>query len=147
MDEIDRQIVALLQQDARSTFRAIGGEVGLSAPAVKRRVDRLVDDGVVTGFRAVLSPAAQGWTTTAFVELFAEPRTPPERIRTGLTKHPEVVGAWTVTGGSDALVQVRVAGTSHLEQVLERIRREPFVTQTRSTVVLTTLVDRDPQAT
>lgn len=142
LDEIDRQIVAWLQQDGRASFREIGSDVGLSAPAVKRRVDRLLDQGVITGFQAVVDPRAIGWTAEAFIAIFCEGRTSPDRIRTAVAKHPEVVGAYTVTGDHDALLHVRVQDTTHLEAVLERVRSEPFISQTRSLVVLTRLIER-----
>lgn len=145
MDDIDQRIVAWLQRDGRASFRAIGSDVGLSAPAVKRRVDRLLETGVITGFTAVTDPRALGWTTEAFVALFCEGRTEPDRIRTAVAKHPEVVAAYTVTGDHDALVHLRVRDTAHLEDVLQRIRSEPIVTHTRSLVVLTRLLERaDP---
>jgi DNA-binding Lrp family transcriptional regulator len=150
LDDLDRRIVARLARDARSSFREIGEEVGLSAPAVKRRVDRLRDRGVVEGFTAVLDPRALGWGTEAFIELFCEGRTPPAVIRTTLARHPEVVGAYTITGDPDALVHVRAADTAHLEETLERIRSEPYVTRTRSVLVLSRLLERQvrpaPQA-
>lgn len=147
MDELDRRIVAWLQRDGRASFREIGSAVGLSAPAVKRRVDRLREEGVITGFAALTDPRALGWTTEAFVALFCEGRTEPDRIRTAVAKHPEVVAAYTVTGDHDALVHLRVRDTSHLEDVLQRIRSEPIVTHTRSLVVLTRLLERaDPLA-
>lgn len=142
MDDIDRRIVASLSEEGRASYREIGELVGLSAPAVKRRVDRLLDEGVIEGFSAVVDPRAVGWGAEAFVELFAIGRTPPHRIRTALAKHPEVVAAYTVTGEADALVHVRVEDTAHLERTLEAIRDEDFVTQTRSTVVLSRLLER-----
>jgi DNA-binding Lrp family transcriptional regulator len=147
MDDLDRRIVAWLQRDGRASFREIGSAVGLSAPAVKRRVDRLREEGVITGFAALTDPRALGWTTEAFVALFCEGRTEPDRIRTAVAKHPEVVAAYTVTGDHDALVHLRVRDTSHLEDVLQRIRSEPIITHTRSLVVLTRLLERaDPLA-
>ncbi|MBW3621586.1 MAG: Lrp/AsnC family transcriptional regulator [Actinobacteria bacterium] len=142
LDDIDQQIVAHLTRDARTTFRSIGEAVGLSAPAVKRRVDRLQDAGVIEGFTTVVDPSALGWTVEAFVELFCEGRTPPARIRSAMSRHLEVVAAYTVTGEADAMLLVRTADTRHLEDALERIRSEPFVTQTRSVVVLSRLIER-----
>lgn len=145
LDELDRQIVAWLQQDARASYRTIGSAIGLSAPAVKRRVDRLLEEGVITGFTAVTDPRALGWTTEAFVAVFCEGRTEPDRIRTAAAKHPEVIAAYTVTGDHDALLHLRVRDTAHLEDVLQRIRSEPIITHTRSLVVLTRLLERaDP---
>lgn len=142
LDDIDQQIVAHLSRDARTSFRRIGEQVGLSAPAVKRRVDRLQDARVIEGFTTVVDPSALGWTVEAFIELFCEGRTPPARIRTAMSRHAEVVAAYTVTGEADAMLLVRTADTRHLEDALERIRSEPFVTQTRSVVVLSRLIER-----
>ncbi|MCW2502670.1 MAG: Transcription regulator AsnC-type-like [Actinomycetia bacterium] len=142
MDTIDRKIVALLCEDARRSFADVGAVVSLSAPAVKRRVDRLRAEGVITGFTAVVSPDALGWTTEAFIELYCAGRTSPREIQAAVRKVPEVVGAYTVSGGADALVHVRAASISHLEEVLERLRAEPFVTQTESMIVLSSLVER-----
>jgi DNA-binding Lrp family transcriptional regulator len=141
MDPIDQRIVALLVADARASYAEIGAKVSLSAPAVKRRVDRLRSSGVIKGFTAVIEPSAVGWTTEAFVELFCTGRTTPAQITVATRRHPEVVGAYTVSGQADALVHLRAADIGHLEQALERLRAEPFVTSTRSMVVLSRLVE------
>jgi DNA-binding Lrp family transcriptional regulator len=139
---MDQQIVAWLSRDARSSYRIIGDAIGLSAPAVKRRVDRLLDSGVIERFSAVIDPRALGWSTECFVELFCEGRTPPGVIATVLSRYPEVVGAYTITGDPDALVHMRASDTAHLESTLERIRSEPFVVRTRSVIVLSKLLER-----
>jgi DNA-binding Lrp family transcriptional regulator len=141
MDPVDQRIVALLVADARASYADIGAKVSLSAPAVKRRVDRLRATGVIKGFTAVIEPAALGWTTEAFVELFCTGRTTPAQIMVATRRHPEVIGAYTVSGQADALVHLRAADIGHLEQALERLRAEPFVTSTRSMVVLSRLVE------
>ena len=141
MDAVDQRIIALLVGDARASFAEIGSKVALSAPAVKRRVDRLRSGGVIKGFTAVIEPAAVGWTTEAFVELFCAGRTTPAQIGAAARRHPEVVGAYTVSGEADALVHLRAADIAHLEQALERLRAEPFVTSTRSMIVLSRLVE------
>src|SRR5215468_6918879 len=145
LDALDRRIVAALVDDARATYVEVGAQVGLSAPAVKRRVDRLRASGAITGFTAQVDPAALGWTTEAYVELFCRGRTSPADIAAAVAKHPEVVDACTVTGEADALLQIRAADVRHFEQVVERIGAEPFVVKTRSSIVLSRLVDR-PEA-
>ena len=141
LDAVDQRIIALLVADARSSYAEIGARVSLSAPAVKRRVDRLRSQGVIKGFTTVVEPSAVGWTTEAFVELFCTGRTTPAQITVATRRHPEVVGAYTVSGEADALVHLRAADIGHLEQVLERLRAEPFVTSTRSMIVLSRLVE------
>ena len=126
IDATDRAIIAALTADARSSFAEIGQAVSLSAPAVKRRVDRLRSNGVIRGF-------------TVVVELFCTGRTTPAQLTVATRHHPEVVGAYTVSGEADALVHLRAENIGHLEQVLERLRAEPFVTSTRSMIVLSRL--------
>ncbi|MEV2237834.1 Lrp/AsnC family transcriptional regulator [Micromonospora sp. NPDC049891] len=141
IDAVDQRIIALLVADARASYADIGTRVSLSAPAVKRRVDRLRAAGVIRGFTAIVDPASVGWTTEAFVELFCAGRTTPAQIGAAVRRHPEVVGAYTVSGEADALVHLRAADIAHLEDALERLRAETFVTSSRSTIVLSRLVE------
>src|SRR6184192_2625228 len=90
MDDIDRQIVALLRQYARRSFQSIGLRVSLSAPAVKRRVDRLEADGVIRGYTASIDPGRFGWGTHAFVALYTEGRMAAAEVRDAVERHPEV---------------------------------------------------------
>jgi DNA-binding Lrp family transcriptional regulator len=142
LDDLDRQIVAYLLEDARASYAQVGSRVGLSAPAVKRRVDRLRQDGVITGYSAVVDPAALGWTTEAFIELFCTGATSPEEIYVSVRKHPEVIAAYTVTGEASALVHLRARDIQHLERALERLRTEPNVTRTKTSIVLSRLIGR-----
>jgi DNA-binding Lrp family transcriptional regulator len=142
MDQVDRRIVALLQQNARRSFQDIGGKVALSAPAVKRRVDRLEDEGVVTGYSAAVDPEKFGWHTHAFVGLYCEGRMSGSEILAAVQGHPEVVGAYTVAGEASAILHVRAEDTKHLEEALERIRDVKGVLRTQTQVVLSTLLER-----
>ena len=142
LDELDRRIVAALIEDALATYAEVGALVGLSAPAVKRRVDRLRASGAITGFSARVDPTALGWTTEAYVELYCRGRTSPADIAAAVSKHPEITDACTVTGEADALLHIRAADVRHFERVMERIGAEPFVVRTRSVIVLSRLVNR-----
>jgi DNA-binding Lrp family transcriptional regulator len=142
LDDIDRRIVACLLENARASFAQIGDEVGLSAPAVKRRVDRLRHDGVITGYAAVVDPSALGWTTEAFVELFCAGRTSPDEISASIRRHPEVVAAYTITGEANALVHLRAHDIQALEAALERLRNEANIVQTKTSIVLSRLLGR-----
>jgi DNA-binding Lrp family transcriptional regulator len=139
IDDLDRKILALLVENGRESFAALGQRVGLSTAATKRRVDRLRSEGVIRRFTADLEPAAMGWTIDAFVELYCEGRVPPDRMREMVRSIPEVIEAYTVTGESDGILRVRAADTSHLEKVLGVIRNYPGVSRTRSALVLSRL--------
>ena len=142
MDAIDRQIVALMRQDARRSFQSIGVRVSLSAPAVKRRVDRLEAEGVLRGYTALVDPGRFGWGTHAFVALYCEGRMPAHEIREAVGSHPEVAAAYTVAGEASAMLHVRARDTQHLEEALENIRDTPGVRRTQTQIVLSTLFER-----
>ncbi|HEY5854482.1 MAG TPA: Lrp/AsnC ligand binding domain-containing protein [Aldersonia sp.] len=140
IDAVDRTIVALLERNARASYAAIGAEVNLSAPAVKRRVDRLVDAGVITGFHASVDASALGHAVSAFVELYCSGRTASSEIARVVRRVPEVREAYTITGEANALLRVRTTDTVHLERTLESLRANPMILQTKSSVVLSPLM-------
>jgi DNA-binding Lrp family transcriptional regulator len=141
-DEIDRAIVGLLVEDARRSFNDIGSVVGLSAPAVKRRVDRLEESGVIRGYSAVIDRNIEGAVTETFVELYCSGRTSPSEIRAMVEPYEQVVEAFTVSGEADALLMLRTRDIAELEDTLERIRANAHVERTKTVIVLPRLLDR-----
>lgn len=142
VDDIDRKILAQLTQNGRMTLAAVGERIGLSSPAVKRRVDRLEREGTIRGYSAVIDHAAVGWDTEAFLEVYCERTASIDLLRDAFAEVPEVIGAYTVAGDAEAIVHVRTASMAQLEQTIERIHRQPSVVRTKTQVVLTTLVER-----
>ena len=142
MDAIDKQVLSCLLEDGRATYAQIGDVVGLSAPAVKRRVDRLRASGAIRGFTVRVDPVALGWTTEAYVEIYCKGTVAPEVLRASLAAVPEVVGACTVSGGADALLHMLASDIKQLERAIERVRDEPNVDHTQSVIVLSRLLDR-----
>lgn len=139
LDDVDHKILAILAEDGRESYAALGERVGLSTAAVKRRVDRMRREGSIRRFTVDVEPAALGWTLEAFVELHCEGRVPPARMREMVTTIPEVVEAWTVTGEADGILLVRATDAGHFERTLGTIRAYPGVTRTRSSMVLSHL--------
>ncbi len=142
MDAADRQILALLVEDGRRTYDDIAGRVALSAPAVKRRIDRLRARGALQGFTAVVDHAALGAQTEALIELFFTPGTLLDEVADTLRALPEVVEAWSVTGEADAIARVRTHDNADLERVIMQLQQDGLVQRTRSQVVLSRLVAR-----
>jgi Lrp/AsnC family leucine-responsive transcriptional regulator len=140
MDATDRRILSLLMEDGRATFEEIARRVTLSAPSVKRRVDRLRASGALQGFTALVDYEALGWHTEALLELFYRPGTTLGEVARTLREHPEVVEAWSVTGEADAVARVRTADNSDLERLIIDLQRNGLVERTRSVVVLSRLV-------
>ncbi len=142
MDTIDARIVALLRENARRSFKDIGDAVHLTAPAIKRRVDRLERDGVILGYTAVVDPRAYGWHAEAFVDLYCEGHMPGEAIKQAVEGEAGVVSAHTVAGEASALLHVMAEDTQDLESALERIRATEGISRTVTEVVLSTLFQR-----
>jgi len=144
LDELDRGIVTFLRSDGRATYAEVGANVGLSAPAVKRRVDRLVASGAISGFAALVDPRALGWDTEAYVEVRYAGKVSPARLRADFIAIAEVVGAWTVSGEADAVLHVLARDVGHLEQTIQRIRELSDVSATTTDIVLSCLFRRTP---
>ncbi len=142
LDDTDELILAELADNARATFAEIGERVNLSAPAVKRRVDRMLDNGVIRGFTTVIDRSALGWNTEAYVQVYCQGTIAPDLLRQAWVDIPEVIGAATVTGTSDAILHVLARNMQHLESALEKIRSTAHVERSESIVVLSSLIDR-----
>jgi DNA-binding Lrp family transcriptional regulator len=142
VDDLDQRILRLLLRDGRATFAEIGSAVGLSVSAAKRRVDRLVRDGAIRGFAAVVDPQTLGWQLEALVLVYTNGTVPFPIMRSDLEAVPEIVEAFTVAGAADAMLRVVAEGVPHLERVISRLRGFPYVQQTDTTMLLSSLVRR-----
>ena len=142
MDDTERKMLALVVEDGRRTYDEIARAVALSAPSVKRRVDRLRAAGALRGFTAIVDHAALGAGTEALVELFYAPGTLLDRVAETLRGHPEVVEAWSVTGDADAIARVRTPDNAELERLIMDLQRDGLVVRTRSQIVMSQLVTR-----
>jgi Lrp/AsnC family leucine-responsive transcriptional regulator len=136
LDSVDDEIVALLREDGRRTLSDIGERVALSAPAVKRRIDRLERIGVITGYTAVVDHAKLGRPLEAFCELRFAGNTKVADIA-GVAAHlAEVEAVYTTAGDPDALVLIRVRDVADLTRVIDLLRRSGRVTGTKTLMVL-----------
>jgi len=146
VDQRDLDILAALQDDARSTYAQIARRVGLSASSVHQRVRRLEDSGVIRGYRAVIDPQAVGLSVTALVSVMPlDPKQPddlPDRVR----DLPEIEDCLSVAGDENYILKVRTRTTADLEDLLRRVREKAGV-QTRTTVVLSIPFEGRPTRT
>ncbi|MEO7423397.1 MAG: Lrp/AsnC family transcriptional regulator [Ornithinibacter sp.] len=137
MEELDRQIVALLAKDGRISYTDLGKTLGMSTSAVHQRVRRLEQRGVVKGYTATVDHAALGQGMTAFISITpldpAAPDDIPERLH-GVT---EIEECHSVAGDENYILKVRVGTPPDLEALLARVRGVANVS-TRTTVVLST---------
>jgi len=138
LDETDLSIVELLLENARRTYGDIGRRVGLSAPAVKRRVDRLEEVGVITSYTAVVDHDLLGQPLEAFIELRFAAGVRVDAIANVANDILEVCSVFTTAGDPDALVWVRVHDVRHLKTVVDQLRSTGGALGTKTLMVLGT---------
>lgn len=134
LDEISQAIIAELQRDGRRPYAAIGKEVGLSETAVRQRVQRLVETGVVQ-IVAVTDPRRVGLTRQAMIGIRAEGDL--QKVADALAAMPEVVYVVITAGTFDMLTEVLCGDDEQLLEILnDRIRTLPGVVGTETFVYL-----------
>ena len=138
LDAIDHQLIELLRRDARQRLSDLGTAVNLSVSAVKRRIDRLEAERVITGYRAVVDHAKLGRQLEAFAELQFAGDTKVADISGVAHELPEVLAVFTTAGDPDALVWIRVKDVEDLTRVIDLLRRSGRVTGTKTLMVLNT---------
>ena len=142
MDDIDRKILKHLVADGRMSFAALGRAVNLSTPAVHHRVRQLERRGVITGYGARVSHAAIGLGLSGLVALETEGSL--EAIIRAARAMPEVEACWSTAGTSDLLLKVRASDPPAMERLLVRLRELAGVDRTRTTILLDTQFEREP---
>ncbi len=119
IDDINRRLLAELQDDARLTIAELGRRVALSAPAVAERIQRLEQRGVIRGYRAEIDPRALGLALTAVIRVRPAPGQ-LYNVAELAQETPEVVDCVRVTGEDCYFVTAHLRDVSHLEQVIDR---------------------------
>ena len=119
LDAVNLAILRALSEDPRMTMTALGRRVGLSAPAVTERVQRLEASGVIRGYRLDIDPAALGLPVAAWIRIKPGPG---QLMKTAdlARSIPEVVECHRITGDDCFLAKVQVAAVDQLETVLDR---------------------------
>jgi Lrp/AsnC family leucine-responsive transcriptional regulator len=142
LDELDRKILALVQQDARRAAEAIGAEIGLSASAVQRRIARLRAEAVITAEVAVVDPKSVGRSLTLIVDIEVE-RERPELmavLKRWIAGEPAIQEAWYVTGDSDFVLIVTARDVEDYDALMQKLVTENSnVRRFRTRVALGTL--------
>jgi len=135
MDEVTRRILAILEQNARTSYTQIAKRLGISETSVRNRVKALMKEGVLKGFTVRTCPEKLGKAITAMVGVDIGGETTPE-ITDKLASIKEVSDLYVITGEFDLLLRVICEDISRLDEILEEIRSHDFVEGTRTFVVL-----------
>lgn len=136
MDKIDREILRVLVADGRCSYNDLAQQVHLSANAVAERVRRLVREGTIRGFRAVVDPAALGRTVEAQIDVKLRPTTSAAEFERAIRELPQVTSATLMTGSYDYALRVECADRAELVEVTETIRNRAGALETYSRVIL-----------
>ena len=138
LDQFDRRILALMQENSRRTGQELSALVGLSPAACLRRVQRLRDSGVILREIAIVAPKALGRRVTMIVMIGIE-RDRPDRYRLFMAEmrdRPEVTQCWQVTGDNDIVMTVEVEDMEAYSVFTERHFYEPYIKRFESIAVL-----------
>jgi Lrp/AsnC family transcriptional regulator, leucine-responsive regulatory protein len=140
VDQIDRQLLAQLQQDATTPYAALGERVGLSPGAAHERVRKLRERGVIRRTTIDVDPAAVDSPVLAYIMI--ESTTWMGDSAAAFATIPEILEVHIIAGSASVLAKVRTATTRQLQDVLRRIYAVDGVSGTQATVVLETLLER-----
>jgi Lrp/AsnC family leucine-responsive transcriptional regulator len=136
MDAVDGEILRLLREDGRLTWRDLGAAVGLSANAAAERVRRLREAGVITGFVALVDPAAGGRALQALVGITLAAGTDSDEFAGRAARLEPVAEVLHLTGAPDYQLRVACRDTAELDALLRTLRLRLGVADTETTIVL-----------
>jgi Lrp/AsnC family leucine-responsive transcriptional regulator len=142
LDSIDRRVLAILQEDCKTSLSRIGEKVGLSAPALLERIRKLERAGIIRGYHAVLDSRRLGLDLTAFIGVSMNYPKMIESFERAVAKLPELLECHHVTGAHSLLLKVKTYNTQTLEQLISRIRAIDGVQRTDTMVVFSTRTER-----
>ena len=139
-DDLNRRLVALLQQDGRMSHAELAERLGVSRPTIIDRVKRLEAEGVLAGYAARVSPAAVNKPTVAFVAVRYKDNNEAleQRFIKALEQEPDILEAHTIAGEDALLLKVVADTPAGIAERLRRIRALGPMVTTRTTMVLET---------
>lgn len=139
LDKFDLAILAVLQQDSRTSLQEISSRVGLTSTPCWARIKRMEAEGVIQGYTVRIDPAAVGFSETVIVQVTLESHTDETLFEFGraLEEIPEVLEAYLVSGDYDYYIRIAVRDTRDYERLLrERLYRIPGIRHSKSSFVL-----------
>lgn len=141
LDDIDRRILAQLQEDCKAPLAQVGRRVGLSAPSVMERIRKLEEADIIRGYHALVDSRKVGLDVTAFIGV-SMASNGIDRLEQVLVEIDEVLECHHVTGAYTVLLKVRAQNTHALERLISRVRMLEGVLRTETLVVLSTQLER-----
>lgn len=119
MDSLNWSIITALQENARASFADIGRKVGLSAPAVAERIQKMEDAAVIKGYHVALDYEKIGYALTAIITFTCHPEKTSAFLKL-MGKMQEVLECYRVTGHYGLFMKVAIKTPGHLEEVIDK---------------------------
>ena len=141
LDATDRELLALLQANARESVTALSKKLAVARTTVLARMERLQTSGVITGYSVRLNQATLEKSLQAYVGLSVEPRAGREVLKR-LAKMPEIKLVCSVSGQFDYVAWIRADSPNALDKLLDEIGETEGVTKTTTSVVLAERINR-----
>jgi len=135
LDDVDRKILALLQENARISFRDIADAVGVSVGTVHNRIKKLERLGIIRGYTTLLDPYKLGFELTALILMQVDGAHIVE-VEREIAKHREVCGVYDITGDFDILVIARFRTREELNNFIKSILKLPHIKRTVTSIAL-----------
>jgi Lrp/AsnC family transcriptional regulator for asnA, asnC and gidA len=143
LDGIDKQILGMLLDDSRIPLSHISQEVGISSPAIRERMRKLEQEGIIKGFSTIVDYKKLGLGLTAFIGLnMDESKCCQEDVFFELEKIPRVLEAHFTNGEEDILVKVVTENTETLVDLLGQMNAIDGVNRTKTMIALKTPIER-----
>jgi len=135
LDDVDRKILALLQENARISFRDIADAVGVSVGTVHNRIKKLENLNIIKGYTTLLDPYKLGFELTALILMQVDGAHIIE-VEREIAKHREVCGVYDITGDFDILVIARFRTREELNNFIKSILKLPHIKRTVTSIAL-----------
>ncbi len=133
MDEIDLKLLELLKEDGRASYIDLGKQLNLSEAAVRRRVKKLVDDGVIKKFTIEIKERERAMALTL---LSTSPNIPTYEVASNISKIKGVEKVYEITGQYDIAVLISAPSIAEVNKVIDDIRKADGVINTNTVIIL-----------
>lgn len=141
LDDIDRELLALLKADAREPTSSIARKLGVSRSTVQSRMERLESRGIIGGYTVRLHDDYTRSQVKAHVLITFAPKLAP-RVASELKKIPEVTSLYSISGAHDMIAIVAAKDTTRMDEVIDQIGAIPGIDRTTTSIVLSTKFER-----
>ena len=136
IDNTDRKILELLQEDGRIAASHIADEMDISIPTVTERIKKLQESGIIQGIHAVLDPKQLDLDVSALITVISESSVHYQDFTDAVEKNQEVVQCFSTTGKGSHTLLVATRNSQTLEELLRKIQSWPGVARTETQIIL-----------